>query len=73
MTFMHKAVNDMVSSYISDLVLPTVSSISRYELRNSNNIYYTLKHKKVQVGKDQEKAQSEKDFHSKSPDGKKLN
>ena len=29
--------------------------------------------KRVQVGKDQEKAQSEKDFHSKNRDGKKLN
>ena len=29
--------------------------------------------KKVQVGKDQEKAQSEKDSHSKNRDGKKLN
>ena len=30
-------------------------------------------HEKVQVGKDQEKAQSEKDSHSKNRDGKKLN
>ena len=29
--------------------------------------------KKVQVGKDQEKAQSEKDFHSKNRGGKKPN
>ena len=29
--------------------------------------------KKVKVGKDQEKAQSEKDSHSKNRDGKKLN
>ena len=29
--------------------------------------------RKVQVGKDQEKAQSEKDSHSKNRDGKKLN
>ena len=29
--------------------------------------------KKVQVGKDQEKAQSEKDSHSKNQDGKKTN
>ena len=32
-----------------------------------------LTHKKVQVGKDQEKAQSEKDSHSKNRDGKKTN
>ena len=30
-------------------------------------------HKKVQVGKDQEKAQSEKDSHSKNQGGKKPN
>ena len=30
-------------------------------------------YRKVQVGKDQEKAQSEKDSHSKNRDGKKLN
>ena len=30
-------------------------------------------HQKVQVGKDQEKAQSETDSHSKNRDGKKLN
>ena len=30
-------------------------------------------HKKVQVGKDQEKAQSEKDSHSKNRGGKKTN
>ena len=29
--------------------------------------------KKIQVGKDQEKAQSEKDYHSKNRGGKKLN
>ena len=34
---------------------------------------YFHKHKKVQVGKDQEKAQSEKDSHSKNRGGKKPN
>ena len=34
---------------------------------------FTPKHKKVQVGKDQEKAQSEKDSHSKNRGGKKPN
>ena len=33
----------------------------------------TAKPKKVQVGKDQEKAQSEKDSHSKNQGGKKPN
>ena len=38
MKFMYKAVNGLVPSYISDLIPPTVSNVSRYELRNSNNI-----------------------------------
>ena len=46
-------------------LLPDVSCIVRKHLR-------TL-HKKVQVGKDQEKAQSEKDSHSKNRGWKKLN
>ena len=36
-------------------------------------LYKGLKGKKVQVGKDQEKAQSEKDSHSKNRGGKKTN
>ena len=28
----------MVPSYISDIILPTVANVSRYELRNSENI-----------------------------------
>ena len=35
---MYKAVNGLVPSYISDLLPPTVSNVSRFELRNSNNI-----------------------------------
>ena len=38
MNFMYKAVNGLVPSYISDLIPPTVSNISRYELRNNNTI-----------------------------------
>ena len=34
---------------------------------------YAINEKKVQVGKDQEKAQSEKDSHSKNRGGKKPN
>ena len=48
----------------------------RYEpALESNNFDTNLirKDKKVQVGKDQEKAQSEKDSHSKNRDGKKIN
>ena len=36
-------------------------------------IEYCISKKKVQVGKDQEKAQSEKDSHSKNRGGKKPN
>ena len=35
---MYKVVNDMVPSYISDIIPPTVANVSRYELRNSENI-----------------------------------
>ena len=42
--------------------------------RNGHNIERKPCHrKKVQVGKDQEKAQSEKDSHSKNRGGKKPN
>ena len=36
-------------------------------------VYHFCSYKKVQVGKDQEKAQSEKDSHSKNRGGKKTN
>ena len=39
----------------------------------TDNINDSSKHGKVQVGKDQEKAQSEKDSHSKNRGGKKPN
>ena len=39
----------------------------------NKEIYYLHYCKKVQVGKDQEKAQSEKDSRSRNRDGKKLN
>ena len=35
---MYKVVNDMVPSYISDIIPLTVANVSRYELRNSENI-----------------------------------
>ena len=35
--------------------------------------YFVFRHKKVQVGNDQEKAQSERNSHSKNQGGKKLN
>ena len=45
-----------------------------HHLLGINQYYGKLIHfKKVQVGKDQEKAQSEKDCHSKNRGGKKTN
>ena len=38
-----------------------------------SGFYEQERHEKVQVGKDQEKAQSEKDSHSKNRGGKKPN
>ena len=43
------------------------------ELHRARYCNLTNKHEKVQVGKDQEKAQSEKDSHSKNRGGKKPN
>ena len=45
-----------------------VQLIKTYSYTDSN-----IKQKKVQVGKDQEKAQSEKDSHAKNRGGKKPN
>ena len=39
----------------------------------TTTLLYDIANKKVQVGKDQEKAQSEKDSHSKNRGGKKPN
>ncbi|MCG8046320.1 MAG: reverse transcriptase domain-containing protein [Candidatus Thiodiazotropha endolucinida] len=36
--FMYRAVNGTVPSYISELIPPTVSEVSRYNLRDSSNI-----------------------------------
>ena len=44
-----------------------------YMEQMNNSVVIKLKIKKVQVGKDQEKAQSEKDSHSKNRGGKKPN
>ena len=51
-------------------------TISGHKLQNmwkKSNVYIFPHCKKVQVGKDQEKAQSEKDSHSKNRGGKKPN
>ena len=52
------------SSHIQTLVMPSSTS---------HLVYKDSRSRKVQVGKDQEKAQSEKDFHSKNRGGKKPN
>ena len=51
----------------------TLDVFRRNTLRNSGHQMLDVELTKVQVGKDQEKAQSEKDFHSKNRDEKKLN
>ena len=49
------------------------STIKKADRPNASFQGIQLCHKKVQVGKDQEKAQSEKDSHSKNRGGKKTN
>ena len=56
-------------SYYLPLNVFTASELSLYIL---SNIYADISNKKVQVGKDQEKAKSEKDSHSKYRGGKNL-
>ena len=53
----------------------TCISLPRIQSSLATSIFnlFILRAKKVQVGKDQEKAQSEKDSHSKNRDGKKTN
>ena len=46
---------------------------SLYLAFNDRKAFFTFSDQKVQVGKDQEKAQSEKDSHSKNRGGKKPN
>ena len=47
--------------------------VAHYKSRVINHNLAFFEKKKVQVGKDQEKAQSEKDSHSKNQGGKKPN
>ena len=50
------------------------NALYRFNLINDHtNVCFMNFHEKVQVGKDQEKAQSEKDSHSKNRGGKKPN
>ena len=62
------------------VVLPTLCMhvrpgqyVYQRHAKRLNHFHLSCLRKKVQVGKDQEKAQSEKDSHSKNRGGKKLN
>ena len=50
-----------------------VSDILDHPVYQLQSVKVSHLHEKVQVGKDQEKAQSEKDSHSKNRGGKKPN
>ena len=50
-----------------------VFNIDSIDPGQMTNILFCLANEKVQVGKDQEKVQSEKDSHSKNRGGKKPN
>ena len=60
-------------SHRSRLEAPRNFGFKIYYRCSENKWYYAVFSKKVQVGKDQEKAQSEKDSHSKNRGGKKPN
>ena len=55
------------------LLIVTIVSLHFWICTFNYFIFAVTRYKKVQVGKDQEKAQSEKDSHSKNRGGKKTN
>ena len=55
---------NMSSSLNKDIIIIIITNVMQRD--------FTVSIEKVQVGKDQEKAQSEKDSHSKNRGGKKL-
>ena len=59
--------------HITDFNIATMLETDQLATSMSGTKPYMGKHKKVQVGNDHEKAQSEKDSHSKTRGGKKLN
>ena len=61
--------------YKLSTTVKTVVNVTSPDVNNFNPMRHigSINMKKVQVGKDQEKAQSEKDSHSKNRGGKKLN
>ena len=60
--------------YFSETKLNSVAIIAFIQVKNNTvSVLLGTGNKKVQVGKDQEKAQSEKDSHSKNQGGKKPN
>ena len=49
MTFMYKVSNQLVPSYISDIMQPLVSDVSNYPLRNSSN--YSVPYTRTEVSR----------------------
>ena len=58
---------------IKEKLLDLIEWTFKRALKNYGSLYLACNDRKVQVGKDQEKAQSEKDSHSKNRGGKKPN
>ena len=63
-----KSIKSMSLSSISFIGVPCTADLDWAKILSDNEYE---RYKKVQVGKDQEKAQSEKDSHSKNRGGKK--
>ena len=57
----------------SSVIAKTFTQIQEIRMKYILAMMFSTVNKKVQVGKDQEKAQSEKDSHSKNRGGKKPN
>ena len=77
--FINITANQTIQGYYNQvnspkLIILVYDKITRHFITERRvNVKTILKIRKVQVGKDQEKAQSEKDSHSKNRGGKKPN
>ena len=66
------------ADYAKMIIIPIATFTEKMPMTIESNLMFnrlpcSCEYKKVQVGKDQEKAQSEKDSHSKNQGGKKPN
>ena len=69
----HRIKKDIQPEWLTSEILDSLKERDKLKKQGRVEEYKVLRNRKVQVGKDQEKAQSEKDSHSKNREGKKPN